>query len=103
MPTILLGLHLPWTWGSSTRPLPLKSSKIQVVLIFRELAVEGSSHKLLVPEAREMNGRAGQISWAWAAHALPLGAASQLQAKAAMLESGLIAQFSGEIRISMFT
>ena len=53
--------------------------------------MEGSSHKLLVPEAREMNGRAGQISWAWAAHALPLGAASQLQAKAAMLESGLIA------------
>ena len=68
-----------------------KLSKTQVVLIFRELAVEGSSHKLLVPEAREMNGRAGQISWAWAAHALPLGAASQLQAKAAMLESGLIA------------
>lgn len=33
----------------------------------------------------------GRYPGPWAAHALPPGAASQLQAKAAMLESGLIA------------
>ena len=53
----------PLVGGSSSRPPPLKSSNIRVVLIFRELAVEGSSHKLLAQEAREMNGRAGQTSW----------------------------------------
>ena len=85
----------PCALGSGLDAGKSKSSKTQEVLIFRELAVSGSSHKLMTQEAREINGRAGRASGTGhrAAHALPLGSVSpQLPPASAILESRLVGQ-----------